>query len=63
MGKEETGFATFLPPQKLRTSLSTFLTAFPCLEGDWGLAETRGAVEITTQHPGPNPKRNRSYCR
>lgn len=45
MGKEETGFATFPLPQKIRTSLSGFLTAFPSLEGDYGLAGTLRAAE------------------
>ena len=48
MGKEETGFVTFPLPQKTHRSLSGFLTAFPCLEGDYGLAETPRAAEITT---------------
>lgn len=48
MGKEETGFATFPLPQKIRRSLSGLLTVFPCLGGDYGLAETLRTAEITT---------------
>lgn len=48
MGKEETGFVMFPLPQKICRSLSSFLTAFLCLESDYGLAETLWAVEITT---------------
>lgn len=54
MGKEETGFATFPLPQKIRTSLSGLLTAFPCWEGDYGLAETLRESLQSARWPQPN---------